>query len=511
MTEFTGLFIPSKKKRKVSVASGFGWDFTVEYGEVDHQPALRIIGANKGDPIVTTEPHTVMGKLFVPERPKDNVKTDPINKKLVVRDEVLQLLKDGELFYKINAEFDKRIVGEQETRQTIFLIGCLALYVKNKGPAAANAIINSSSGTGKDHTTSNTLDIFPIDRVIRRTRITERVLNYWHTKDKEPEWSWDFKILYLPDISNQVLNSEVIKVMCTEGSFATVVRDQHVVDLEVVGKPGIIATIAAAMPSDETARRFPIVECDDTVQQTEAIMERQAQYAASGEYINTDYSPEVLDALACLVPVDVVVPYAPLLAKCLKGNHVIMRTHFRRIIDLIKASAALHQCQRQKTAGGEVIATKEDYAIATIAIRKLTSNPLMIPLTMYDKQLLDIAQAYEKDDGWFSVADIEHLVTFMSEKSLYVHLSKLASAGLLIADRQLRFGAYKPSVVYKYHKTEFSLPDLGVIEVNEVIEAPGRPMHTQHMDSCGNITITSDTTIDSEASTSTITMEAKIP
>ncbi|MFH2101476.1 MAG: hypothetical protein ABII71_05320, partial [Candidatus Micrarchaeota archaeon] len=186
-------------------------------------------------------------------------------------DDLLEILEDSTLFYRITiTELDKKIVGELETRQTIFLCGCGA-FVENHNATSYNGLVNALSGAGKDYITHATLSIFPKHQYIKRTRISERIFTYWHDPESEPDWTWNGKIFYCEDISPKVLNSDVFKVMCSSGSYATVLIKQKPIDIQIQGKPVIIVTAARAIPDKEVVRRFSLVNCDESTNQTREI------------------------------------------------------------------------------------------------------------------------------------------------------------------------------------------------------------------------------------------------
>lgn len=397
------------------------------------------------------------------------------------KQKALEILKNKNLFHIITVkEMDKKIVGEIPTRQTIFLCAIGALCVEDASLAAYNALINSKSGAGKDHVTKNALKIIPENKIVTRSRISPTAFTYWHNSRYEPTWTWDGKICYLSDISNTILNHEVFKVMCTEGSTATVTVNNQAIDITINGKPALFITTASAMPNDEMLRRFPAIELDETINQTEAIMQREAEYAEKG--LNTDYDPTIKKALCLLKRVKVRIPFAQKLRIAFPPKHMIMRTHFSRLLSYIKASTALHQYQRNYDSEGYLLAEPEDYDIARIALEKTTSNPFMIPLTTFDKRII----AVTKKESQFSVADIIHRITFMSEKSLYVHLSKLADIGFFEVDKLKSERSDKPITVYRPISFSISIPTWKEI--------------------CGNSTIASDTT---NTSLTTITSNTK--
>lgn len=61
-------------------------------------------------------------------------------------EEIFSILKDENIFYRITEEeFDKKIVGEIESRKVIFLCAC-GRFVDNSQVASYNLLVNSESG-----------------------------------------------------------------------------------------------------------------------------------------------------------------------------------------------------------------------------------------------------------------------------------------------------------------------------------------------------------------------------
>lgn len=359
------------------------------------------------------------------------------------------VLKNPLLLNQILSEASKKIVGEEDTIQTIFLcaLGCL---VENATKTSYNLIVNDETGAGKDWVTDKTLEILPKEQIIKRTRISEKVFTYWHNSKSEPDWTWDGKVFYNEDISQEVLNSDVFKVMASSGSSATVIVNQVSVDIEIKGKPVIIVTTESSTPSRENTRRFTIVNLDTSINQTEAIMKRQAEASRNGN--NLEYDETITQALRLLKRVKVKIPYADMLVEVFPKKHVLMRTHFERFLDYIKASSALHQFQRMEDADGFLVATGKDYDTARKILIKTTSNEYMIPLTKDQKRLLKIIKNTPIPQGLkgLSVSDLESQVTFMSDRWLRKQLDKLANYGFLEKDSEERWESKRRVCVYRH-------------------------------------------------------------
>lgn len=377
-----------------------------------------------------------------------------------ISEEALQLCQDKEFFKKVKEEVGKKVVQEEQTIHTILLCASGRL-VENANLASFNLLVNSESGAGKDYVASKTLALMPKNDYIRQTRITEKAFTYWHNSTHEPDWTWDNKVFYCEDISTNVLNSEVFKVMCSSGSKAVVVINQIATEIEIKGKPVIITTTASASPNKEMLRRFTILPLDESIDQTKEIHKAQARAAVQGKTLK--YNPLIMEALAAQKPVKVKVPWAENLIGIFPSQHLIMRTHFDRFIDYIKASAAFHQYQREEDEEGYILAIGQDYEIAKVALLKTSSNKHMVPLTKNLRRILDIMgklTSANLDEKWFSIPELEPHVTFCSDRVLYQYMDKLTEYGFLKKDKQDREGSKKPVMVWKYQaEMDIKLPN----------------------------------------------------
>lgn len=358
----------------------------------------------------------------------------------VPTEEIEAILKNPEILDLIISEIQKKVVGERTTLQTIFL-NCCGIFVENNNTASYNLFINDESGAGKDFIVKNVLDIFPEEKVIHRTRISPTAFTYWHDSRREPEWTWDGKVCALMDTSEGVLNSDVFKVMVSDGSQTTIVRNQFAVDIEIRGKPVMIITSYSANPKTEMLRRFPILNLDTSKEQTRAIMKAQAEKASRG--IKASYNQDVKEALYCLRRVKVKIPYAEQLYKEFPDS-IIMRTHHSRMLDYIRASCALHQYQRETDSEGYYLATPQDYENARIILERTTTNSEMIPLTKKQKKLLDIM----REGTEWRVKDLQSKVNFYVLSKLYEALDDLSKNDFIKIEVRDVEGIKKPVNFY---------------------------------------------------------------
>lgn len=342
------------------------------------------------------------------------------------------ILNNPELFNILTNEIGKKVVGERETIKTLLLCSAGTL-VNNSQISSYNLLVNDESGIGKDFVSAAVVNIFPDEWTLKRTRISPMTFTYWKApyKDKKTEkmvnedWTWDGKIVLLHDIADNVLNNEVFKCMCSEGTYATIVKKQVAYDKEIKGKPVMIITSANATPNPELASRFIIVNLDPSAEQTKRIKQRQAEKAIKG--VKVKYDKDIVNSLKELERVNVVIPYADKLINVFPDNTGIRR-HFDRWLDLIRAATALHQKQRKTDSDGNYIANKQDYNIAREVLLKITSNPYMIPLTRNQRILLEFLK--DNDDA-MDIHEIASKCSAYSKAHLYNVLPDLQKYGFI--------------------------------------------------------------------------------
>jgi len=372
-----------------------------------------------------------------------------------IPEEYLSILKNSDLFNLITKdELDKKIVGETETRKVIFLC-CQGRLVENCQVASYNLLVNDDAGAGKDYIVKSVLAIFPKESYIHKTRISPTVFTYWKPVD-----NWNGIIFYPEDISENVLNSDVFKVMASQGSSAVITIKNRAVEVEINGKPVMKTTTASAIPNPELTRRFVIANLDSSEEQTKLIMKRHSEFKKKG--IIPEYDSKYTEAMKYLQRVKVKILFADLVDENFPSKNIVMRTNYPRFLDFIAASCAFHQFQRKRDDEGFLLAEKQDYEIARECFIKICSNKYMIALTRNQRKILEI---FEKEKGLCcSPSQFEAIHKIMTLKNLIDNLDILVKYGLLESEnRELGYRErtfYKLSKDYKpYDKIEIPIFD----------------------------------------------------
>lgn len=364
----------------------------------------------------------------------------------------LGILNHPNLFNLIIAEFDKRIEGEEKSKKAIFLSLCSVWNKDSEVPL--NTLVSSESSAGKSFICKNIIKILPQNMVEYRTKITPEAFTYWHNGITDPDWTWDGKICYLEDINQSILDAPTFKVMCSEGSKATIVVKQKAIDIEIQGKPVMLVTTARTNPNTEILNRFQIVSLDESKEQTRAIVFRQAKQNTAGKY-----NEDIIKALGLLKRKKVYIPYAENIANFLANQYnfdaIRLRRDFPRLLDLIKNSAVLHQYQRKEIDSETIEATEQDYFIASEVINYIKTSTFK-GLTHRHKKAFDCC----KKLGQFTSKEIHASFPFVNQKMWYTYLDELCERGMLITELIKTEDSKKQVTYYKIaQETSFSLPN----------------------------------------------------
>lgn len=377
-----------------------------------------------------------------------------------ISDEEKILLESPDWWDRVDLELDKKIVHEKSPRKTIFFVMNLR-NVENLSKGTDNLMVNDSSGVGKDWVCSAVFGLLPKGEAVKKVRISAKALGYLNDI-RQSENGWKKSTLYLEDLPNTVLNDDCFKVMSSADpngvNRTSIVVNNRIRNFDIYGKPSIIITIASSNPKPELLRRYPILNLDDSVQQTKEIMKRQSEYAMSGQ--SPEYDPLILGAISKLKRIKVRIPFAPEISEHFPKGNTIIRTHYPRFLDYIKSSCAFFQYQREQDEEGAYLASGQDYEFARQMIASTTSNELCIPLTKNQKKILEGMK--QLGEGWLSFKEIFEAMPEipLKERRMRQVLDDLVHLRFLDRGERAPDMGTKPLVTYKLlPMSVLSLPD----------------------------------------------------
>ena len=233
-----------------------------------------------------------------------------------------------------------------------------------------NVLAKGASSSGKSFTTTNTLELIGPDFVNHLTSSSALSLVY----DDRP---LAHTILFINE-ANQLQSDEnstfamLVRSLISEGRIVhqTTVEDpdsptgRRVERIVREGPISLILTTTGELHAENETRMlsFQISESHD---QTRAVIANLALRATGTAAVRDDLSVwHEFQQWIALGPRDAVVPFAPQITSGIPPLMVRFRRDVGSLFSFIKASAILHQAQRQVDDQGRVVALVADYALA---------------------------------------------------------------------------------------------------------------------------------------------------
>jgi hypothetical protein len=266
----------------------------------------------------------------------------------------LSLLKDPNLFKRVETILDTEIVGEKNLKLTLFL---LSLSKDLEHPQSIYTA--GSPGSGKSYVTNKVLELFGTD-VEALTRSSSKGLEYYF-KDKN---LWG-KILLIQEEQSAASAQDSIRPLLSFDQkglkIVTVSKEQKSQVLVVEGVPVYITTTAAPEFDTQMSSRVWILHPDESKEQTRKVLEFEANAADVKFKSHEDFETlkRAMILLSKLGPKKRVrIPFARKLAANFPATPRARRD-FSKLLSIIKTHAYLYALQRKEEEHA-IIATEED-------------------------------------------------------------------------------------------------------------------------------------------------------
>ena len=233
-----------------------------------------------------------------------------------------------------------------------------------------NLLVKGASGSGKSFTTTRTLELIGLDFVNHLTSSSALSLVY----DDRP---LAHTVLFIGE-ANQLQADEnstfamLVRTLISEGRIVhqTTVEDpdsptgRRVERIVREGPITLVVTTTGELHVENETRMLSLYVGEGR-DQTRAVMVSLAAHAAGAVPAPPDLAVwHDFQRWLTLGPNDAVVPFAQQIATAIQPLMVRFRRDVGSLFNFIKASALLHQAQRQVDAQGRVVATVADYALA---------------------------------------------------------------------------------------------------------------------------------------------------
>jgi hypothetical protein len=322
------------------------------------------------------------------------------------------------------------VAGEREMGATLYLIGTSRKLTR---PLAGR--VKGPSSSGKSYIIDRVARLLPPESVLFATQITPQALFHM------PPDSLRHKFIVAGERSRKdddevAEATRALREMISSGRLSKLMpvrfgNELQTVLIEQEGPIAYVESTTMCKVFGEDENRCISLFTDERNEQTRRVMERLASgYAGIGIDIDANAGRVITVSHAIqrmLLRKEVLVPFAPRLAKLLPDNRVEVRRAFPHLVSLVQASALLHQYQRDQDSVGRVIATHEDYRLARHLLRepmrRLMGGGISEPARRFHERLR----------GWFGIAQFNTKDARMKEQasraSVYDWLGELNAAG----------------------------------------------------------------------------------
>jgi hypothetical protein len=271
--------------------------------------------------------------------------------------------------------------------------------------------------------------MLPPESVEYYVNMSPKLLQYSHANDED--WTWNNKLLVIEDASQELLDSEVVKVFMTEEGKAGTVQDGIAIDLVVNGRPTVLITTAKSEITPEFSHRNVIIPFIETPDQRKLAMENMVLG-------NVEIKEPYNDILSKLKLAKVNIPYKRRLPKCFPSENNRAIRDFKYFLIMIECSAVLHQYNREQR-DGKIIAEQQDYEIAIEALNALGDEGVL-GLTntqrKLHKQMLELGKdgkmSLSDEFEGFTVHELESKIGNRAKKNWYEILDALVIAGCVV-------------------------------------------------------------------------------
>lgn len=303
--------------------------------------------------------------------------------------QALELLKNHELINRFLDTCHSQYLGRDE----VLLLIKLAT-ISRRLRRGVSVIITGTSSVGKSELLNTVLKTVTHEDKCDFTRITPQYLLYTPN-------SLDHKIVTFFEIAGANETFHLLRTAISEGklNLGTVQNDKkqglHSED-KIKSSEGIVllTTFATGKVDHELDTRIIIVEITHDRQLAKEVLKLKACKVDTNDQ---DFKIwQIADHL--IEPLDVVIPYAKILAEHFPTHEERFMRDFDKLLTLIRSSALWHQYQREKDEDGHVIASEEDYRIV-YSLRELISqtvSSISQPVKEFIEKINSLASTVDK-------------------------------------------------------------------------------------------------------------------
>ena len=270
-----------------------------------------------------------------------------------------------------------------------------------------SVIVKGPSGAGKTYLVERVLDFMPEDAAKPITGMSDRAIAY-STESLKHRHLFFYEATAIQQ--SETLQT-MLQTLLSEGKvlydFVDTSSDgpPETKHIEKEGPSGAFITTTQQSLNHDNETRMLSLAVSDTQAQTRAVMKniaRRKRYKNSGPDLGRWQALQRWIELAG--DKQVIVPYGEWLSDQIPPVAVRLRRDFEQVLNLIEAHAILHQANRARTEWGEIVATRQDYAVVRGLLYELLSEQLEAAVPPIVRETVEaLTELYEnleaKSDG----------------------------------------------------------------------------------------------------------------
>jgi len=322
---------------------------------------------------------------------------------------------------------ERGLVGEQANASTVLLCATSACL-----SSPLNLTVSGESSAGKNYLLSAVAAFIPEESKKFTSGLTPKAL--MHAAEDE----FQHKAVFIAEYEGVAKADYAIRTMQSEKmiewDFVDTGKGIQKKKNRVKGPAAFLQATTRPVLHPENETRLLFVSVDESSEQTQAILRRQAETAERGALPDDEETIKNWhEFIRSLKSMNVAIPFASNLAAHFPVERVRSRRDFPKLLGLIETSAFIHQYQRA-IQDGRIIAGPHDY----YAAKELFENCYATgPDTKLSELLSAAEDLYAK--GTFRVSDLIEK-TGWGKSKVYMVLARAEELGC-IAETEIR-GVY---------------------------------------------------------------------
>jgi hypothetical protein len=316
------------------------------------------------------------------------------------------------------------LVGEQANASTVLLC---AVSARLSSPL--NLTVSGESSAGKNYLLSAVAAFIPGEFKKFTSGLTPKALMH------AAEGEFQHKAIFIAEYEGVAKADYAIRTMQSEKiiewDFVDTGKGIQKKKSRVKGPAAFLQATTRPVLHAENETRLLFVSLDESSQQTEAILRRQAQIAETGKLPEDEEKIKNWhDFIRSLKTMTVAIPFASTLAAHFPTERIRSRRDFPKLLGLIETSAFIHQYQRARQ-DDRILASTQDYLLAKELFENCYATGPDTKLT----ELLSAAQDLHAK-GTFRVSDLIEK-TGWGKSKVYMVLARAEELGC-IAETDIR-------------------------------------------------------------------------